>query len=98
VVRDSAHAFAPLFVGSDVYRRSAYGQNHPLAIARVEAAVDLCRMLGWLEGSWRESPVASREELEKFHRADYIDALRDAELIPKALLPDSWGIPPTQFC
>ncbi len=76
----SPQTFAPVFVGSDVYRRSAYGRNHPLAIARVEAAVELCRMLGWLNGSWRESPAASREELEKFHRADYVDALRDAEL------------------
>lgn len=68
-----------MFVGSDVYRRPAYGRNHPLAIPRVESAVDLCRSLGWLDGVWRESPAASRAELTRFHRDDYVEALRRAE-------------------
>ena len=38
----------PVFVGHDIYRRAAYGGNHPLAIPRVETAVDLCRDLGWI--------------------------------------------------
>lgn len=74
------HALEPLFVGSDVYRRPAYGRNHPLAIHRVETAVDLCRMLGWLRDSWRASPVASVEDLRKFHCPGYIEALREAEV------------------
>ncbi|MGA2793613.1 MAG: acetoin utilization protein AcuC [Roseiarcus sp.] len=69
-----------MFVGSELYRRAAYGRNHPLAIARVETTVDLCRTLGWLEGSWRTAPAATVRELESFHRADYIEALRSAEL------------------
>ena len=35
------------FVGHEIYREAAYGTLHPLAIARVEAVVDLCRALGW---------------------------------------------------
>jgi len=69
----------PLFVGSDVYRRPAFGRNHPLAISRVETVVDLCKLLGWLDGSWRTSPVATESELRRFHCARYIDALRTAE-------------------
>lgn len=77
--RRAAHEFEPLFVGHDVYRRPAYGQNHPLSIPRVETAVDLCRLFGWLDGAWRTSPAASEEELRKFHAPAYISALRAAE-------------------
>ncbi len=74
------HQNPPRFVHSETYRRAAYGQNHPLAIARVETAVDLCAALGWLEGALRPSPVASRAQLATFHAPDYIDALHDAEM------------------
>ena len=78
---DSAvHSLSPVFVGSDVYRRPAYGGNHPLAIKRVETAVDLCSAFGWLEGAWRASPRASREQLTVFQTAEYIDALHSAEM------------------
>ncbi|MCY4067150.1 MAG: hypothetical protein OXF57_12415, partial [Rhodospirillaceae bacterium] len=42
-----AAASRPVFVGHEIYRRAAYGGNHPLAIPRVETAVDLCRDRGW---------------------------------------------------
>jgi acetoin utilization protein AcuC len=52
---------------------------HPLAIARVEAVVDLCTALGWLPRSeYCESPCATPAQLRWFHDADYIRALRDA--------------------
>ena len=38
----------PLFIGSEIYRPSRYGAQHPLGIPRVSAAMDLCRALGWL--------------------------------------------------
>ena len=38
----------PVFVGHEIYRQAAYGSHHPLAIPRVESAMDLCRALGWL--------------------------------------------------
>ena len=67
----------PLFVGHDIYRRAAYGRHHPLAIPRVETAVDLCRALGWLDAaSYQVSPCASDEELCRFHTRDYVEALR----------------------
>jgi acetoin utilization protein AcuC len=67
------------FVGHDIYRRAAYGNLHPLAIARVESVVDLCRALDWFgEGEFQESPCATEDELAAFHDRDYIAALRKA--------------------
>jgi acetoin utilization protein AcuC len=68
-----------VFVGHDIYRRAAYGTLHPLAIARVEAVVDLCAALGWLApGEYRVSPMASETQLARFHEKAYIEALREA--------------------
>ena len=69
-----------LFVGSDIYREAAFGKHHPLSIIRVAGVVDLCHMLGWFSGEqFRTSPQASVEQLLKFHRPDYIEALMDAD-------------------
>lgn len=69
----------PVFVGHEVYRRAAYGSNHPLAIPRVESVMDVCKVLGWLgQDSWRESPRASEAQLAWFHTRDYLDAMRVA--------------------
>ena len=69
-----------LFVGSDVFRQAAFGRHHPLSIIRVAGVVDLCEMLGWFDdGQFRESPRATEAQLKKFHRRDYIEAIRDAD-------------------
>lgn len=69
----------PVFVGHDIYRQPAYGNNHPLAIARVERVIDLCRALGWLQREeFRPSPRAGAAELARFHTPEYIAALRQA--------------------
>lgn len=69
----------PLFVGSEVYRRPAYGRNHPLAIPRVESAMDLCFALGWLKDGVCESPAASHSMLMRFHDPAYVVALHNAD-------------------
>jgi acetoin utilization protein AcuC len=70
----------PRFIGSDIYRRSRYGGKHPLAIPRVSAAIDLCRALGWLPDSvYIDSPVATPDQLARFHDRDYIAAVMAAE-------------------
>lgn len=70
----------PRFIGSDIYRRSRYGGKHPLAIPRVSAAIDLCRALGWLPASvYIDSPVATPDQLARFHDRDYIAAVMAAE-------------------
>ncbi|HVL54968.1 MAG TPA: hypothetical protein VM491_00570, partial [Burkholderiaceae bacterium] len=67
------------FVGHELYRRPAYGANHPLAIPRVETATDLARALGWLrDDALHASPRADDAVLERFHTADYVRALRSA--------------------
>jgi len=71
-------------VGSPVYRRAAYGGNHPLAIPRIATVMDLCGMLGWLDdGNFRESPAATVDQLARFHTRDYIGALRASEVADK---------------
>ncbi|MBV9522337.1 MAG: acetoin utilization protein AcuC [Alphaproteobacteria bacterium] len=68
------------FIGSDIYRTSSYGRQHPLAIPRVSTVIDLLRALGWLaEGAYLESPKAGVDELARFHDRDYIAALQRAE-------------------
>ena len=73
------HQFHPvmaLFIGSEIYRRSRYGSNQPLAIPRVSTCIDLCRALGWLPADrYLDSPIATPAELARFHDPVYIDAL-----------------------
>jgi acetoin utilization protein AcuC len=70
---------AAVFVGHEIYRQAAYGAHHPLAIARVESVMDLCRALGWLaDGEFQDSPRATDAELTWFHLPEYVCALRRA--------------------
>lgn len=70
----------PLYVGSEVFRRAAFGPHHPLTIVRHAAVMDLLRMLGWLSaGDYRESRAAGMEELLEFHDRAYLKALRHAD-------------------
>jgi acetoin utilization protein AcuC len=71
----------PIYIGSEVYRRSSYGPKHPLAIPRVSTCTDLCRAMGWLDDTqYCDSPLATDAELGRFHDAAYIDAVRRAEV------------------
>lgn len=70
----------PRFIGSEIYRRSSYGSRHPLAIPRVSTVIDLCRALGWLDdANYIDSPIATPAQLARFHDADYIAAVQQAE-------------------
>jgi len=69
-----------LFVGNDVYQRAAFGNNHPLSIARVEKVRELCDVLNWFEpNQYRTSPVASEAQLLRYHTPDYVHALKAAD-------------------
>lgn len=71
---------APLFLGGEIYRHSSYGRKHPLSIPRVSAATDLARAMGWLtDAAYRDSPLATVEQLARFHDPDYIAAVAGAE-------------------
>jgi acetoin utilization protein AcuC len=70
----------PIYIGSEIYRRSTYGPTHPLAIPRVTTCTDLCRAMGWLpEAQFLTAPMAERADVERFHEPAYIDALMRAE-------------------
>ncbi len=74
----------PFFVGSDIYRKPAFGFNHPLNIVRHAAVNDLLQMLGWLdETRFRESQPATIEQLLEFHDRAYVRALQYANATGK---------------
>lgn len=70
----------PLFIGSEIYRGSSYGQWHPLRVPRVSTVMDLSRAMGWLPSSvYVPSPRAKPAALTVWHTSDYVDALFAAE-------------------
>lgn len=73
-----------IFIGSEIYRRPAFGDLHPLSISRQGAVIDICRSLGWLSGeNYVESPQAGLETLCAFHDRDYVETLRAADAAGK---------------
>ncbi len=75
----------PLFIGSDIYRRSSYGSRHPLRVPRVSTVMDLGRALGWLPTDrFRTSPRAKPAALALWHEGPYIAALQAAETTGQA--------------
>ena len=70
----------PLYVGSPVYRRAAFGSNHPLKIIRHSSVLELVELLDWLpDVAFRDTVPAHVEQLVEFHDRDYIKALQYAE-------------------
>jgi acetoin utilization protein AcuC len=70
----------PIFVGSEAFRRAAFGDHHPLKIIRHSAVTDLVKILGWLpEDSFRACEPATTEQLLEFHDRAYVKALRHAD-------------------
>ena len=69
----------PLYVGAEIYSRTAFPPSHPLAIPRAGAVEAMCRALGWLDGAYVTSPVASVAELRRYHDADYVEAVARAD-------------------
>ena len=74
----------PYYIGSDIYRKPAFGFNHPLNIVLHDAVNDLLQMLGWLdENSFRESQPATIDQLLEFHDRAYVRALQYANATGK---------------
>ena len=70
----------PIFIGSEIYRGSSYGPQHPLSIPRVPTVTDLSRAMGWLpDGQFQLSPRARPKALLSFHTDAYVRALQAAE-------------------
>jgi len=71
---------APIYIGSEVFRRAAFGSNHPLNIVRHSAVLDLVRILGWLsDEDLRTSTPATVAQLTEFHDRAYVKALQYAD-------------------
>jgi len=70
----------PLYVGSVVFRRVAFADNHPLKIVRHSAVLDLVNILGWLsDEAFCQAPAATFEQLTQFHDPAYVRALQQAD-------------------
>ncbi len=70
----------PLYIGSEIYRRSSYGGKHPLSVPRVSTVTDLCRAMGWLpDAQFRDAPMATPAQVARFHDPAYVEALRRTE-------------------
>ena len=73
----------PILIGSEIYRIATFGEQHPLAIPRASAALDLIRALNAVEAdNYRDSPMASLAELGVFHTSDYLGALQAGQENP----------------
>ena len=85
--RDDHHAapsLAPKYVGSEIFRRPAFGDHHPLKIVRHAAVLDIVKALDWLpESEFVECTPASAEQLARFHDPDYLEALQYADATGK---------------
>ena len=69
------------FLGSDIFRQSFYGHQHPLNIARVWPVIDLLRYENaLLDVHYHDVPIASRDELSRYHDTGYVDALYQAQI------------------
>ncbi len=79
----------PVLIGSEIYRGSSYGRNHPLSIPRVSLVLDLCRALGWVdEANYVDSPQATTAQLTRFHTPDYVAAVQRIERDGRATAED----------
>jgi len=67
-------------LSSDIFRGSVYGAHHPLNIARVWPAIDICRAEGWLSDD-EYQPVLPMPptQLAQFHDPDYVAQLALAQ-------------------
>jgi acetoin utilization protein AcuC len=82
IIVQDADKSAPLYVGSEIFRRAAFGGNHPLNIVRHSAVFDLLRILKWLpDDSFRSSDPATVEQLVEFHDPAYVEALHYADSV-----------------
>jgi acetoin utilization protein AcuC len=84
-----------VFVGSALHLQPGFGHNHPLAIPRVATVMQLCDVLGWLDGDrFRECVAASSEQLSVFHDRTYVEALRQADLAGRVepVMRERYGI------
>lgn len=69
----------PLFVSSNIYKKPAFGNNHPLGHSRVGAVMDIGQQMGWLDDSnYHQNEPASIETLSRLHHPDYIQAVKKA--------------------
>ncbi len=69
-----------VYIGSDIYKNKAFGNNHPLSYARQASVLEICKCLGWInDNNFITSPKADIDTLLQFHDKDYVMALKKAD-------------------
>jgi acetoin utilization protein AcuC len=67
------------YIGSAIFKRQAFGNNHPLAFSRHSSVLELCHSLGWLpEEKFIEVAPTPIETLLRFHGKSYVAALKNS--------------------
>lgn len=67
------------YIGSAIFKRQAFGKNHPLAFSRHSSVLEMCNSLNWLpKEKFVEVAPAPIDTLTKLHSIDYIEALSSA--------------------
>ncbi|HBT83633.1 MAG TPA: acetoin utilization protein AcuC [Desulfuromonas sp.] len=83
------------FVYSSRFDDVSYGDDHPFKVARYRLAYELIRELELLAPpgvTVVESPLADEAELLRFHRADYLEKLREFSLDPDPRADFRYGL------
>ena len=77
------------FVGSNVFRKEAFGKHHPLSIPRQSGVLELSSLLGWLEhGDMVDCHAPGDEQLCRFHDPLYLEILKQADRTGTISKPD----------
>lgn len=85
------------FVCSPDYAQFHYGEHHPLKVYRLKLTYELIKAYGGLnlpQAKVVAAPYASPEEMELFHRRDYLEVLQAAERGEKGLWFYNHGLGP----
>jgi acetoin utilization protein AcuC len=77
----AANVLKTAFIYSPRFSEYEYGEDHPLQPERARETVALCQKFGLLDKPWidmLEPLPALPQELARFHRWDYLEALKEA--------------------
>ncbi len=75
----------PVLVGNQIYTRTGFGSEHPLAMPKTAPTLALIKSLDWFDpASYIECREAIPRRIKEFHDSAYVDAAFDAETSQKA--------------
>ena len=78
------------FLYNDIYRKSSFGEKHPITPKRISNVYDLANIMKFKDSlTFIHNQIASEEELSLFHDKNYIKVLKQTESTQKISKEDS---------